>query len=212
MYVLSSFAANIQINDYIERFRDTERILGYCARCDRYGVCWTCPPIPPDIGIDFSDYEAVCIIGTKVTLNAAPQEKDPGQAGKEVFIAARAFLDPAMLMLEKAFSGSRALFAGSCQFCDACTRQNGLACPHAEKIRPSLEALGFDVGKTSNELLGIELQWCAEKLPDYFLLVGALLCAGKTPSAAVLKRFEEILHREIQHCGRQKDFHSAVSC
>lgn len=47
-------------------------------------------------------------------------------------------------------------------------------CRYPDRIRPSLESLGFDIGKTASELLGIELKWSepgSSGLPEYFTLV-----------------------------------------
>ena len=42
-------------------------------------------------------------------------------------------------------------------------------------IRPSLEACGFDIGKTVSELLHIELKWSDNgKMPEYLTLVGGV--------------------------------------
>lgn len=50
----------------------------------------------------------------------------------------------------------------------------GRPCRYPDRIRPSLESLGFDIGKTASELLGIELKWSepgSSGLPEYFTLV-----------------------------------------
>ena len=41
-----------------------------------------------------------------------------------------------------------------------------------DKVRPSLESLGFDLSKTLAELFGIELRWSKDGLlPEYLVLV-----------------------------------------
>ncbi len=53
-----------------------------------------------------------------------------------------------------------------------CTRNCGTPCRHPEKVRPSLEAFGFDIAKTLSELFNIELLWGKDgKLPEYLVLV-----------------------------------------
>ena len=52
------------------------------------------------------------------------------------------------------------------------TRPLGLPCRHPELVRPSLEAYGFDISRTTNELFGIELLWGKDgMLPKYLTLV-----------------------------------------
>lgn len=57
-----------------------------------------------------------------------------------------------------------------------CTRREGLPCRHPDKVRPSLESMGFDIGKTAKELFGLELKWASYgMLPEYYVLVGAVM-------------------------------------
>ena len=72
---------------------------------------------------------------------------------------------------------ARAFFAGTCLLCppEHCTRRENLPCRHPESIRPSLEALGLDVARTTSGLFGIELQWGRPDAPPaYLTLISAL--------------------------------------
>ena len=43
---------------------------------------------------------------------------------------------------------------------------------HPAKVRPSLEAFGFDMSKTAKELLGLEIKWSdGVHIPEYLTLV-----------------------------------------
>ena len=84
--------------------------------------------------------------------------------------------DARLLELERKYPGSRAFYAGTCHLCPegTCARSEGRPCRYPDRIRPSLESLGFDIGKTASELLGIELKWSepgSSGLPEYFTLV-----------------------------------------
>ena len=48
------------------------------------------------------------------------------------------------------------------------------------KMRYSLEALGFDVTTLAEKLAGQSLHWPKSGVPDYLLIVGALLCRDQT--------------------------------
>ena len=77
---------------------------------------------------------------------------------------------------------ARAFFAGTCLLCppEHCTRRESLPCRHPESIRPSLEALGFDVARTTSGLFGIDLQWGRPDTPPaYLTLLSALACSGQ---------------------------------
>ena len=91
--------------------------------------------------------------------------------------SARKIIDPQLLTLEHEYPDSRAFYAGTCHLCplNSCTRINGFPCLHPQEIRPSLESVGFDIGKTVSELLHIELQWSNDaRLPEYLTLVSGL--------------------------------------
>ena len=63
---------------------------------------------------------------------------------------------------------------GSCLYCPegTCTRPEAKPCRHPELVRPSLEACGFDIARTTSELFGIELKWGTDgSLPEYLTLV-----------------------------------------
>ena len=92
----------------------------------------------------------------------------------------RAAVDPQLLAIERKHPGSRAFFAGTCFACPegTCTRHKGIPCRHPDRVRPSLEAFGFDIGAISSELLHNELKWSRDgQFPEYFTLVSALFCA-----------------------------------
>ena len=77
---------------------------------------------------------------------------------------------------------ARAFFAGTCLLCppEHCTRRKNLPCRHPESIRPSLEALGLDIARTTSGLFGIDLQWGRPDAPPaYLTLLSALACSGQ---------------------------------
>ncbi len=44
-----------------------------------------------------------------------------------------------------------------------------------DRVRPSLEAFGFDISKTAKELLGLEIKWSSgDFIPEYLTLVGGI--------------------------------------
>ena len=79
--------------------------------------------------------------------------------------------------------GSRAFLFSRCRQChpQPCTRPSGLPCRHPDRMRPSLEALGFNLARTADELLKMPLQWSSdEQLPDYLTLITAQLLPKHT--------------------------------
>lgn len=171
--------ASLPAEEYIRRYRDAERFAGLCRQCGRYGRCWACPPFSFDAEEYLSGFGTAHLIAVRIE----PGERlralcaDAGQSekqGRVLLNEARCELDARLLAMEEAWPGSRAFFAGTCFDCPAgtCTRPSDLPCVRPGKIRPSLEALGFDLGRTAAELLGIELRWSTDgRLPEYFTLI-----------------------------------------
>ena len=131
---------------------------GYCRECGRYGNCWACPPYDFDETALLEQYTTISLLATVITpsegVTLTPETADR--------IIRRDF------------------FAGTCLLCppEHCTRRKCLPCRHPESIRPSLEALGFDVTRTTSGLFGIELQWGRPDAPPACLtLLSALACS-----------------------------------
>lgn len=129
-----------------------------------------------------SKYETAYIIGTKITLDQNVIDNNKGlelstKIAYDILEKVRFELDARLLDLEKQYGPSRVFFGGVCHICkpEECTRIKGEPCIAPERVRPSLEAFGFDMGKTSAELLRIEMKWSINGiLPEYFILVSGL--------------------------------------
>ena len=144
-YQLTDITATIEVAEYIRNYRDVDKFIVYCHACNRYNSCWACPP--------FDD------------------------VSYQILEEVRRGLDDKLLNLKQQYSNSLVFFAGTCHLCkpDECTRISGKPCLYPDKVRPSLEAFGFDISKTSLQLLHTELKWGSkERLPEYFVLVSGL--------------------------------------
>ena len=95
------------------------------------------------------------------------------EAGR-LILPERRRLEQQLLGMERQYGGLSFAYVGTCLHCPegTCTRPDGKPCRHPELVRPSLEACGFDIGKTTAELFGIDLKWGTDgKLPEYLTLV-----------------------------------------
>ena len=121
-------------------------------------------------------------MGTKInftqnTLRSCTTVEECKVVGTKVIAEVRKIIDEKLLRIEQNHPNSRAFLAGTCHLCPAeeCTRIIGESCRYPDKIRPSLESFGFDVGKTTEKLLSIELRWGHDGLlPEYLTLVSGL--------------------------------------
>ncbi|KAB4453827.1 DUF2284 domain-containing protein [Bacteroides thetaiotaomicron] len=173
-YIAEDFTATIPVADYIAHYRDAEKFIAFCLQCRRYNTCWACPPFTFNVDQYLSRYETALIVGTKITPLHPEKITDPIAYGNGLMETERRRTDELLLEMEKMHNG-RAFFPGSCLLCPSCTRTEGAPCLYPEKVRPSLEACGFDIGKTTTELLNIELKWGESgKMPEYITLVSAV--------------------------------------
>lgn len=173
-YIAEDFTATISVAEYMANYRDAEKFIGFCRQCRRYGTCWACPPYTFNVDNYLSQYETALIIGTKITPIHPEDITDPISHGNKIMETERQRTDALLLELERTYNG-RAFFPGSCLLCPSCTRAEEKPCLYPNRVRPSLEACGFDIGKTTTELLNIELKWGENGImPEYITLVSAV--------------------------------------
>ena len=151
------------MTEYINGYRDFGRVRGYCRECDRYGNCWACPPYDFDETALPDRFTDISLLATVIT----PSEGVllPPETADRFIRFERQRLDCLLLRMERDAEvpgrTARAFFAGTCLLCppEQCTRREGRPCRHPESIRPSLEALGFDIARTAADIFNTPLQW-----------------------------------------------------
>ena len=170
-YTARDFTAELPAAAYVARFRDAERVGGYCRECGNYGRSWGCPPFGFDVGEYLSGYTSALLVATKIV----PEERDiPFSESKRLIHPERLRLEERLLEMERLYGGRSFAYVGTCLYCPegSCTRPSGKPCRHPDKVRPSLEACGFDIGRTTSELFGIDLKWSRDgHIPEYLTLV-----------------------------------------
>lgn len=177
-YDVEDAAAIVTREQYVKNFRDVATFEACCRECPNYGNRWGCPPFDHDTLGDLLRYEKVLIAGAKITPH------DVRMPLEQVYDLMRPELhrfNHRLLELEKQSSGMAFGFVGKCEYCGnvPCARVHGEPCRHPEVVRPSLEAYGFNVSKTSSEILGIDMVWSKGKnMPRYLTLVCALFFNG----------------------------------
>lgn len=170
-YTVEDYAVLVPVDDYISRFRDADKFMQCCRECGNYNKSWACPPFSHDLESMMRNYRSVLLYATKIT----PHNREIPLSEATRFIRnERIRLERMLLDMEKAYGGRSFAYAGTCLYCPegTCTRLQGRQCRHPELVRPSLEAFGFDIGRTTSELFGIELVWSKDQfLPEYMTLV-----------------------------------------
>jgi len=171
---VENFTADISVDEYIRRFRDEERFIGLCRQCSNFGNCWACPPFSFDTGEELRRYKYARIMAARIT--PAGQNIPLGEA-QALIRPERMRIEAELRAMEHRYGGRALAFAGQCLYCASeCARRCNMPCRHPDKVRPSLEAFGFDISRTLSELFGLRLLWGKDgHLPDYLILVSALL-------------------------------------
>lgn len=156
--------------DYIARFRDAGTFMEACRVCPGFGRTWVCPPFGFDVGERLAEYAEVRIVACTFDLR-----EDGGEASGELFRRLREPLNEDILNMERELGGMACTFGGACSLCPVCARTVGRPCRYPGKARPSLEACGFDVCRTLDELFGIKLEWAGSgRRPSRMTLAGAV--------------------------------------
>ena len=158
----------------IRHYRDTERFESLCRSCPNYGRRWGCPPLADSPYPDIARYPSIDIHLLKI---AVPVSSGDSKILTEIIDRHRRDYEPLLLTSEKELDGFAVLFTGQCRHCGdtTCARTAGKACRHPDIVRPSLEALGFDLTRIASDLFGTPIQWASNGLlPPYLTLVGGV--------------------------------------
>lgn len=152
-----------------------------CSVCPNFGRRWACPPFDFDTEALWKSFGTLRVIAVKIRPDEAVRSKIYAPAEYESFTGTllapyKKELDAEVLRRERETSGSRAISPGSCDGCpQPCPKTNGKPCRRVN-MRPTLEALGADVGRITADYLHTPLLWLQNGLlPEYLVLAGGLL-------------------------------------
>ena len=163
----------------VMRFYDPERIQGLCRSCDKYGRFWSCPPFDVAPLGKLPAWSDAVLVTQKTRVDSRSTHENL----IEQFLAARQTLGDILKRWE--VDGVVALIAGHCSGCAACPRSRGIDCVAPERMRFSLEGLGFDVTALVEALVGQKIDWPTRGAPGHMLLAGALLCSSSEIAALI---------------------------
>ena len=174
--------SSMPMADFRRRYQDREKFIAYCRECPRYDTVWSCPPLGFDADEYLKRFSWVSVVGAKIVLDkkvieAADTADKVKDTGWKILSKVKLELEDKMRHLEGQVPGSVALSSGGCNLCKECSRKEGKPCRMPEKMRHSLDAFGFDLSAITKEMLGIEILWCRDRLPEYFTLIHGLMTA-----------------------------------
>lgn len=166
--------AEVDAQTYIRDYRRTDHFLQFCRQCSNYGRRYGCPPLDQETLDAVNQYRKVRIIGVKIIPNDNTLDIKVATGLMQPVITE---LNRELLATEQQLGGISFGFVGTCPYCGAepCARIEGKPCRHSDMVRPSLEAVGFDISQTAHELLGIDIKWSQQgRIPEYLTLVGGI--------------------------------------
>lgn len=170
---------------FLEQYWQPETLLPLCKSCPHYGKVWSCPPGSPG-GEGLGRYKNAFIIGVKVIYSpeararALVSAEETERVRQETYGAAKKKVFRALLQTERKCAPALTVAAGRCELCPVCARESGLMCRNPWALRHSFSAYGFDLGRISQEVLGIPLLWAKQGLPEYNMAIYALMTNSET--------------------------------
>lgn len=180
-YTVTNKEVSVGADEFINRYRDVERIEAFCRQCPSYGKMWCCPPYDFDPRTVSDGFSTVKLMATMIEFDEATQGTcrtavESSATGREAMGEVWKIVLPRLYEMERETPGSRC-FTFRCSLCpEGCTRPECKPCRHPELMRHSLEAVGFDVTAMARELLGIDLEWSTDgSLPKQLSIITALI-------------------------------------
>jgi predicted metal-binding protein len=148
--------------------------LDMCKKgCRNFNNKYSCPPLSPEFSSYVKNNEFLLVVLLKIELSqmSGKNEYHKLRIGNAVI---KPRLEKIMRMLE-ANLGSKFLSTGACRLCKPCQKKLGKPCKHPDKMRFSLESLGVDCNKLTEDLFKFHLLWYKDKkAPEYTAVVCAL--------------------------------------
>ncbi|MDR3255168.1 MAG: DUF2284 domain-containing protein [Synergistaceae bacterium] len=171
--------AVIGMSELIGRYRFAGDIFELCAACPIFAKNWSCPPFEFDVDEFLGRFNHVYLFGIKMTHDETTRAAmDTKEKSEDYAFRLMEGVNLKMLAilhdLERKYPGSRGASGGSCRICGVCARVDSMPCRFPDKMRNSIESLGFNVSMISDELLGLKILWFKDALPPYQVLVNAL--------------------------------------
>lgn len=181
MYRTEVVVRSAPVSEWLKQYCYPGKYLEACMACPDYGQIWSCPPGVPKADAYLGNYRTTYVVGVKVIYDGAERNKARRSPEETERIRASTYgvvknaLLEALLGLEACSPGAHVIAAGRCEQCESCARSKGLPCRRPSRMRYSFSAFDFDLNFLAKDLLGMELLWASEGLPEYNAAIAALL-------------------------------------
>ena len=178
MTELIKYSADLDVEDYYNKYVDVEKYLQYCNECGAQTKNWSCPPFDFDPNDVWKSYKKMKLILYKIEFDEEVLNHDFKENELDFYLM-RLFRIKIKLMSEiynMENENALGLYFSACNLCPRCTREFGMPCKMPHKMRYSIESLGGNVVDMVEEVFDIKPLWIKDgKLPEYLIFVGGLL-------------------------------------
>ncbi len=174
---ITMYIKEITIEELNDNFYDKERFQGYCKECGSYDKKYSCPPFSDQVDNLLDNYNYMQLIFAKIDYTdeeiATHQGKEKAlEYTKETFFPIKIYIHDKLIEMESKLTDTYFSAMGSCALCEECEKVHDRDCKYPERMRVSLEALGYDIVGMLKEYFGIEIKWANDGLPEYYTLLG----------------------------------------
>lgn len=200
------------------KFYKKDQVVEFCKSCNNYMRNHSCPDfefLPEEY---LQPYEQMMVILTEIdskdingnmeyfkkVVNESNEANRYGHSGDfeseflnllsiYIFEKTKKYMSRRILQYESKIKGSLGLFPGSCSLCGVCEKEYNRVCKYPDKMRYSLEALGFMVSDFYNNVFNQELKWSLGELPDKLTTCSAILFVSDAHIPEGIFEYDEII-------------------
>ena len=155
-------------NKDLIKFMNRDYFLKLCKNgCSNYNKNWSCPPNSPKFDEFSADYT------NSLLVEVTSEVRD-----KEDYMENRSTLEALLSKMQIDFECLKTS-CGTCNICKRCALLDNKNCYHPEEMRYSMEAMGMDLAKLSEEIFDHKLTWNSEnKKSNICTSIGSILFNG----------------------------------
>lgn len=193
------------------------QVLEFCKNCSNYNINYSCPNFTFDRLEWLKQYSHVALILTAIPTAQLAVHKEKLKAenftsatllkysasieacdlyarvSMYAFDQIKDAINVRLLALEKVKENTVSIPPGSCTYCKTCSKVIGEPCRHPEKLRYSLESLGFLVSQVLDDFFDYRINWKNRDFGEDFVTISALFSTSQIDEALIIKELEDIV-------------------
>lgn len=195
--IVINIAATVTDSRIIAKYEEKPYFDKLCEYgCPNYGCKWSCPPFSPNYSSFLAKYPHIILVLMWCNLDQFHYTKTEYMKVKASNSILKSRMDSLMKDYESAFDGFT-LSNGSCRLCNPCNKKKQLPCKKPTKMRFSMESLGLNVEKISNDFFKHKLLWYKEKTaPAYSSVLSCLLTTDETSEKSIDNAYKSWLYEK----------------